>query len=108
MAWTRTSRFMVGAGLVAVVGIAAGVYWSAQADVDNGLIQVNGRMESDQIVVSARVPARIAELLVREGDQVQAGQLMLKLQDDAVAARSAQAKPPLPPRWPKCGRWSHP
>lgn len=83
---------MVGAGLVAVVGIAAGVYWSTQADVDNGLIQVNGRMESDQIVVSARVPARIAELLVREGDQVQAGQLMLKLQDDAVAARSAQAE----------------
>lgn len=92
MAWTRTSRWMVGAGLVAAIAVAAGVYWSSQADADTGLIQVNGRMESDQIVVSARVPARIAELLVREGDQVQAGQVMLKLRDEAVAARSAQAE----------------
>lgn len=92
MAWTRTNRWMMGAGLVAVVAIAAGVYWSSQSDADSGLVQVNGRIESDQIVVSARVPARISELLAREGDTVQAGQIMLKLHDDGVAARTAQAQ----------------
>ena len=75
MAWTRTSRWMVGAGLVAVVALAAGVFLTSQSDTDSGLVQVNGRMESDQIVVSARVPARISEVLVREGDVVQGGQM---------------------------------
>ena len=70
MAWTRTSRWMVGAGLVAVAALAAGVFLTTQSDTDSGLVQVNGRVESDQIVVSARVPARIADVLVREGDVV--------------------------------------
>jgi HlyD family secretion protein len=83
---------MAGAGLVVAAAVAAGVFWSSQPDTDSALIQVNGRIEGDQIVVSARVPARISELLVREGDAVQSGQVMLKLHDDAVAARAAQAK----------------
>ena len=91
MAWTRTSRWMVGAGLVAVAALAAGVFLSGQSESDSGLVQVNGRIESDQIVVSARVPARISEVLVREGDTVKSGQVMLKLHDDGVAARTAQA-----------------
>lgn len=82
---------MVGAGLVAVAALAAGVFLTTQSDTDSGLVQVNGRVESDQIVVSARVPARIADVLVREGDVVKAGQVMLKLNDDGVAARTAQA-----------------
>ena len=61
---------MVGAGLVAVGALAAGVFLTTQSDTDSGLVQVNGRVESDQIVVSARVPARIADVLVREGDEV--------------------------------------
>ena len=92
MAWTRTSRWMVGAGLVAVAALAAGVFLSGQSESDSGLVQVNGRIESDQIVVSARVPARIADVLTREGDVVQAGQVMLKLHDDGVSARTAQAQ----------------
>lgn len=92
MALTRKSRLLIAGGIAALSAIAAAALWTGQSAQESGLIQVNGRIESDQIVVSARVPARIAELLVREGQQVQAGQVMLKLSDEAVGARTSQAE----------------
>jgi HlyD family secretion protein len=57
-----------------------------------GLIQANGRIEGDRMTVASKMPGRIAELLVREGDTVQAGQVLAVLDDAQIKARVAQAQ----------------
>ncbi|MDH5537762.1 MAG: efflux RND transporter periplasmic adaptor subunit [Rhizobacter sp.] len=59
---------------------------------DSGLLQVNGRIEGDLVIVAPMLAGRIAELLVREGDQVRAGQVLARLDQAAVAARLDEAQ----------------
>ena len=44
---------------------------------DDRSLQVNGRTEYDPIAVAPKVAGRVAESLVREGDEVRAGQEVL-------------------------------
>jgi len=67
-------------------------HWFYQPPFPDGLIQANGRIEGDQIAVASKFPGRIASLLVREGAQVQAGQVMAVLDDTQIRARAAQAR----------------
>ncbi len=89
----RTRRILVWGALVAVaLAVAAGAWaWWADRATPSGLLQINGRIEGDQIAVAPKAAGRIAELLVREGDEVMAGQLLARLTDEAVDARQAQA-----------------
>jgi HlyD family secretion protein len=57
-----------------------------------GLIQANGRIEGDHVIVSSKFAGRILELKVREGEAVTAGQIMAVLDDSQVTARVNQAK----------------
>ncbi|GKS63622.1 secretion protein HylD [Nitrospira sp.] len=57
-----------------------------------GLIQVNGRIEGDHVSIAGKYPGRIQELLVREGDQVTKGQVLIKLDDAQTIARVEQAR----------------
>ena len=89
----RARRILLLGALGAVVlALAAGAwYWWAERTAPSGLLQINGRIEGDQIAVAPKAAGRIAELLVREGDEVKAGQLLARLTDEAVDARQAQA-----------------
>lgn len=57
-----------------------------------GLVQANGRFEGDHYTVSSKWPGRVIELLTREGDLVQKGQVMVKLDDAQILAKVNQAK----------------
>ncbi|MFN8737691.1 MAG: HlyD family secretion protein [Betaproteobacteria bacterium] len=89
----RTRRILIWGALGAVaLAVAAGAWaWWAERATPSGLLQINGRIEGDQIAVAPKAAGRIAELLVREGDEVKAGQLLARLTDEAVDARQAQA-----------------
>jgi HlyD family secretion protein len=54
-------------------------------------LHINGRIEGDRITVAPKVPGRVVELAAREGDSVQAGQLLVHLDDRAVRAGLDQA-----------------
>lgn len=56
-----------------------------------GLIQANGRIEGDHITVASKFAGRLAELKVREGDQVQASQILVVMDDAQARARVAHA-----------------
>ena len=88
----RARRILLLGALGAVVlALAAGAwYWWADRAAPSGLLQINGRIEGDQIAVAPKAAGRISELLVREGDEVKAGQLLARLADEAVDARHAQ------------------
>ncbi|MCP9452369.1 MAG: HlyD family efflux transporter periplasmic adaptor subunit [Nitrospira sp.] len=85
-------------GLAALVmGLVAVAYWAADQWVRNdglpeGLIQVNGYIEGDHITVSSKYAGRVREVLVHEGETVEATQVLLRLDDSQAAARVRQAK----------------
>ncbi len=64
----------------------------AERRQDDGLLQVNGRIEGERISIAPKLAGRVAELLVHEGDAVKAGQVLVRLDDQAVRARLAQAQ----------------
>ncbi len=47
--------------------------------------------DAGSVNVSTKISARVAKLLVREGDRVQAGQLLFELDSPEVATRQTQA-----------------
>lgn len=80
-------------GLVIVL-IAAIVWFLTRPPADHpGLASGNGRLEATEAVVATKVPGRLAEVLVREGHDVEAGQVLARLDAEDLAAqlRAAEA-----------------
>lgn len=87
-------RRVVLLGLLVLVGLAGVGVWRslfAPPDVPPGVIPVSGRIEGDDAAVAAKTAGRIREIAVREGDRVEAGQLIAVLDDEQVRAREQQA-----------------
>ncbi|MCE5200801.1 MAG: HlyD family efflux transporter periplasmic adaptor subunit [Armatimonadota bacterium] len=57
-----------------------------------GLVQVNGRIEGDVVVISSKYSGKIAQLLAREGDSVTRGQMVVSLDDPETRDRLEQAQ----------------
>lgn len=77
------------AGFTAVVAIVALIGFLA-LDRDPELIQ--GEMEVEEYRVSGKVPGRILELRVKEGDMVQVGDTLAIIEAPEVEAKMAQAQ----------------
>lgn len=60
----------------------------------DGIVKSNGRVEATQVDVAAKYAGRLAEMKVREGDEVTAGQVIGRLSSPETEAqlRSAQAQ----------------
>ena len=73
---------------------AAGMYWWKRLDSQGtpaGFVTGNGRMEATEINVSTKLAGRIEEMLVDEGDFVEAGQALVRMQTDVLVAQRAEA-----------------
>lgn len=71
-------------------GAAAWWVYFRQPSGAKEIIAVSGRIESDDAVVAAKTSGRIREITVREGDHVNAGQVVAVLDDDQLNARVQQ------------------
>jgi HlyD family secretion protein len=82
--------------LVAVILVLAlgGVAWYllAHSGGSPGVIPVSGRVEGDDAAVGAKISGRIREITVREGDHVEAGQVIAVLDDAQIRAREQQSE----------------
>lgn len=80
---------------VAIV-LAGGGYYAWQAygggDLPPGIARGNGRIEAVEIDVSTRIAGRIAEILVGEGDFVEAGQVLARMDTAQLQAQRRQAE----------------
>lgn len=85
-------RLLVAAGGALLLGLGAWQWWWVDDELPEGLIQANGRIEGDQVMVAAKFGGRIAQLEAREGDTVSAGQVLVRLDDSQVGARVTQAR----------------
>jgi len=62
------------------------------ADLDS-LVRVTGTIEPDQkAALASKIPGKVDAVLVREGDRVRAGQVLVRLDDSDVRAQVAQAE----------------
>ena len=87
-------RPLVVVAAAVVVGLVAFAVWRlflAPPAVAPGVIAVSGRIEGDDSAVAAKGSGRIREITVREGDRVEAGQVIAVLDDEQVRAREDQA-----------------
>lgn len=96
---TRTRPWMrailiVGALLLAI--IAALTLWTRPAPEPGVFLRVSGNIEMTDAEVSFKIPGRVAERLVSEGETVQAGQLVARLDagelGQEVALRGAEIR----------------
>jgi len=65
--------------LLAVVGGGAYWWWQSQKAAHSTRIQVSGNLELTQVDLSFKVPGKLTELNVREGDWVKKGTVIAKL-----------------------------
>jgi HlyD family secretion protein len=81
--------------LLLVLGLGGVVVWRVfliPPRLPPGVIGVSGRIEGDDAAVAAKTTGRIREITVREGDRLEAGQVIAVLDDEQVRAREAQAE----------------
>lgn len=86
----KIARAVIAITLLA--GAAGWWFFFRGPSVPKEIIEVSGRIESDDAVVSAKTSGRIREITVREGDAVKAGQVVAVLDDDQLNARVNQSK----------------
>ena len=87
----RPLAIVVALALLGLGGFAAWRLFFAGPAVSPGVIAVSGRIEGDDAAVAAKTSGRIRELTVREGDRVEAGQVIARLDDEQIRAREEQA-----------------
>ena len=79
-----------------VVVIAAGGYFGwrmiSNRGPGAGFANGNGRIEATEIDIATKLPGRVKDVLVREGDFVSAGQTLPHLQVDTLQAQSREAQ----------------
>jgi HlyD family secretion protein len=76
--------------LLALAG-AAGWYFYGRPEEDDGGLVASGTVEATEAQLGFQASGRIAEIAVREGDRVRAGQVLARLDAAEAEARRAQA-----------------
>ncbi|MEA3543987.1 MAG: efflux RND transporter periplasmic adaptor subunit [Thermodesulfobacteriota bacterium] len=89
---TKTITFTLLLIAVCATALTAWWFWGRQEPLAEGLIQANGRIEGDHYTVASKFPGRLNERTVSEGDWVNKGQILAKLDDAQVQAKVEQAK----------------
>ncbi|CBE69183.1 MAG: HlyD family efflux transporter periplasmic adaptor subunit [Candidatus Methylomirabilis oxygeniifera] len=78
---------------LALAGAALFVGWGLVREKGGGDVLVaNGTIEATEVEVSSKLPGRLAQLLVKEGDQVQANQVIARLDTSEIEAEVTQAQ----------------
>jgi HlyD family secretion protein len=81
-------------GAVVVTGAIVAWMVLSKDELPPGFASGNGRLEATDIYVATKYPGRVKEILFDEGDTVEAGQVVARMDTDELEARlkSAQAK----------------
>ena len=80
-------------GGVAVLAIVAVYAWQSmqQSGLPENIASGNGRLEATEVDITTKLPGRLAEVLVKEGDDVAAGQVLARMEMREIEAELRQA-----------------
>lgn len=91
---TSTRKLLIFATLAVIM--AGGGYWGWQTffnkSLPDGIASGNGRIEATEIDVSTKIPGRIRDILVDEGDFVEVGQVLARMDTEQLEAQRRQAQ----------------
>ncbi|WP_454918983.1 HlyD family secretion protein [Xanthobacter sediminis] len=91
---TSTRKLLIFATLAVIM--AGGGYWGWQKFLNKrlpeGIASGNGRIEATEIDVSTKITGRIKDILVDEGDFVEAGQMLARMDTEQLEAQRRQAQ----------------
>lgn len=91
MQWKRYG--MIAVALIAIGGGAYAFWLNNRAPgIPEGFALSNGRIEAERIDVAAKLPGRIAKILVSEGQWVKAGDLVARMDTAEIDAQLHQAE----------------
>jgi HlyD family secretion protein len=88
----RRTLLIVGAIVLVVAGVLIWRVFFATPGVPKGVVALSGRIEGDDSAIAPKTGGRVLEVRVREGDIVQAGDILAILDDDQVRAREMAAQ----------------
>ena len=77
---------------IAVIVVLMLIGLLAYSQYHQGPLKVSGFIEADEIRLGSRVGGRVERVFVAEGQQVQAGDLLLKLEEFDLQSRKAEAE----------------
>src|SRR5215469_18607637 len=80
------------AAVVLVVGGIGAWFLLRKPPLPPGFAGGNGRLEATEYYISTKYPGRIAEVLFNEGDTVQAGQVVARMDTTALEAQLREAE----------------
>jgi len=81
--------------LLVILGVVGFFVWRgffSQPPIPGNIVIVSGRIEGDDSAVAPKTAGRLAEIRVREGDTVKAGDVLAVLDDQQIRAREDQAQ----------------
>src|SRR5215813_12664359 len=78
--------------LILFIGAAAWWFFLRSPSGPEGVLNLSGRIESDDSAVASKTQGRIRAITVREGDVVKAGQVIAMLDDEQINAREQQER----------------
>jgi HlyD family secretion protein len=88
---TRIVFIVATLAVIAGIAIATREYLGSAHNGDD-IVSGNGRIEATEIDVASKIPGRIREILVNDGDYVTAGQIVARIDDEAMNAQLRQAQ----------------
>lgn len=87
-------RNLLIAATLAVISAGGYGFWlnSTKSDLPAGITSSNGRIEAERIDIATKTAGRVAEVLVSEGDWVEAGALVARIETAEIDAQLHQAQ----------------
>jgi HlyD family secretion protein len=94
---TRPSRRrrIVPVAAILLLGVGGFLIWRfffATPEIPDSIVTLSGRIEGDDSAVASKTTGRILEIRVREGETINAGDVIAVLDDEQVRAREEQAR----------------
>lgn len=90
----NTKRWRTRGLIVVVLGVLAALAWQTfkPTGLGEGFASGNGRIEATEVDVATKLPGRVAEIMVDEGDFVKEGQVVARMDTQVLQAQLAQAQ----------------
>ena len=87
-----SKRMITVGALVVVAAVAAWWFFLRKEGLPEGFAAGNGRLEATDVYVATKYSGRVKEVLFDEGDTMQAGQVVARMDTDELEARLREAQ----------------
>ena len=90
---SKLKAWLIGAAVVLVAAGGGYAWWKlTRSDLPAGFAQTNGRLEATKVYITTKAPLRVEAILAKEGDYVNAGQIVARMDTRTLQAQLRQAE----------------